>query len=409
MRSLGVVAVLASTLLGCATAEEGEVVVVDASPDVDDAEAAVDVTAVDVVGPMDVPVVPVDRPAVSDRPAEAAVSCGEFKSRCGGACVDTLAANDHCGACDSPCRAAVGEVARCVAGMCTTRCAEGFGDCDGDRLTGCEVNLTDSVLHCGACGRGCNVLMGGTTRCEMGRCVEQCPGSRSVCGARCVDLNTDSTHCGACGRVCATGESCMGGRCLGPSGYRVTRNHPEATWVDACALPGHATVLTDTDGGTHRAMLPFGFRYWGVPVAMGATVLVTPDGYITFDADGPTPANGIIPNRLDNVDAVIAIQWRDLRTRGPGVCLGVTGEEGSRRWVIQWSDARYFTSALGHLNFEIVLNEGSHAIDFVYASQTLPEPATVALESWDGTRSSVPFDIPQPIVFSNTRARFTPE
>lgn len=201
----------------------------------------------------------------------------------------------------------------------------------------------------------------------------------------------------------------MNGRCLGPSGYRVSRDDPAAVWIDACSLPGHVNVLTNTDGGAFRTSLPFAFHYWGMGIPSGAPVVVTPDGYVSFDTDGATPANGIIPNRLDGINAVLAVQWRDLRTRGNGVCIGTTGPEGARAWVVQWSDARYFTSSLGHLNFEIVLHEHTDTIDFVYASQYLAEPATVALEDWDGARSAVPFDIPQPIVFSNRRVRFIPE
>jgi hypothetical protein len=195
----------------------------------------------------------------------------------------------------------------------------------------------------------------------------------------------------------------------GSTGYRVVRDDPSGRWVDACATPGHQTVLADVDDGSFRAALPFRFRFWGQPLLEGAAVLVSPNGYLTFQPGAPTPANGIIPNRLDGVDAVIAAQWRDLRTRSAGVCLAVLGNPGARQWVIQWSDARYYTSIFGHLNFEVVLSESIDTIDLNYGSMTLSEPATVALESWDGSRSSVPFTIPQPIVFSNTRARFVPQ
>ncbi|MDO9018389.1 MAG: hypothetical protein Q8S73_14280 [Deltaproteobacteria bacterium] len=195
----------------------------------------------------------------------------------------------------------------------------------------------------------------------------------------------------------------------GPTGYRVVRDDPAARWVDSCAEPGHQVVLRDVDDGSFAATLPFRFRYWGTPIEAGAPVLVSPNGYVTFQVGAPTPANGIIPNRLDGVHAVIAAQWRDLRTRAPGVCIAVLGNPGARRWVVQWSDARYYTSIFGHLNFELVLHETSDAIDLVYDGMTLPEPATVALESWDGARSSVPFVVPQPIVYSRTRARFIPQ
>lgn len=194
----------------------------------------------------------------------------------------------------------------------------------------------------------------------------------------------------------------------GPTGYRVVRDDPAGPWVDACAQPGHQTVLVNVDDGEFRTTLPFRFRYWGRPLAEGSPVTISPNGYVTLQPGASTPANGIIPNHLDGVDAVLAAMWRDLNTRGPGVCLAVVGNAPARRWVIQWADARYFTSIFGHLNFEVVLNESGDAIDFNYASMTLPEPATVGLENWEGSSASIPFTIPQPIVFSNTRARFVP-
>lgn len=236
-----------------------------------------------------------------------------------------------------------------------------------------------------------------------------CERPLMVCSGACVDLQRDAAHCGTCGRACLSDERCNAGRCEGPTGYRVVRDDPGAAWSDACAAAGHQTVLMDVDDGSFRATLPFRFRYWGVVVAEGAPVTVTPNGYLTFQDPAPTPANGIIPNHLDGVDAVIAAQWRDLRTRSPGLCLAVTGNAPSRRWIAQWNDARYYTSGLSHLTFQIALNESSNAVDMAHGSMTLPEPSTVALENWDGTRSSIPYDIPQPITFANRRVRFVPQ
>jgi hypothetical protein len=225
-----------------------------------------------------------------------------------------------------------------------------------------------------------------------------------------VDRQTSNTDCGMCGVMCGAGERCMAGRCLGPSGYRVSRGDSAATWIDACAQPDHQTLVTNSDEGSARLTLPFAFRFWGVALAVGAPLTVSVNGYATFQDGAALPPDGIIPNAVDRVNAVIAAQWRNLRTRGGGICVALVGNDvGSRRWAIQWSDARYFTRDLSHLNFEIVLNETSNTIDLVYGSQTLPEPATVALEDWEGARGSVPFSIPQPILFSNNRARFIPE
>ncbi|MBK6533144.1 MAG: hypothetical protein IPF99_27210 [Deltaproteobacteria bacterium] len=124
----------------------------------------------------------------------------------------------------------------------------------------------------------------------------------------------------------------------GPTGYRVVRNDPDGRWVDACAQPGHQTVLTDVDDGSFRTALPFRFRYWGQPVAEGSAVLVSPNGYLTFQPSAPTPANGIIPNpprrrRRRDRGAVAR-----PASRSAGVRLAVLGNPGARQWIIQWSE-----------------------------------------------------------------------
>ena len=235
-----------------------------------------------------------------------------------------------------------------------------------------------------------------------------CFAPLAVCDGVCVGIDNDPQNCGSCGNVCFSDERCLAGVCRGPTGYTVATDVSALRWIDACSLPGHVTALTDTNGGTYAADLPFRFRYWGTPVPAHAVVTVTPDGYVTFQHSPPTPANGIVPNHGDGVDAVIAAQWRDLATRGAGMCIATAGNVGARTWVVEWADVHYVTSALGHLNFEVVLNETTNVVDLAYGSQTLPEPATVGLEDWAGANAVIPFGVPQPILFSGRNARFTP-
>ncbi len=409
--------VLVVGLMACAAGTDETVVGDGGGVDHMAADARGDVETLDgdAKNPMDAtaddtPAVVSPETSVADLVAVTEVPCPAGQSACEGACVDTRTSTTHCGACGQPCATLSMSTASCVAGRCASACVAGFGDCDAMSFNGCETNLADAMSHCGACGRVCPALANGESRCEQGSCVTRCPTGRTACSATCADLLTDGAHCGACGRACEGGLRCTSGRCLGPQGYRAVRDDAGATWVDACALPGHETLIVNSDEGTARLRLPFAFRFWGVPLAEGAPVIVTANGYLTFMDSAPTPPDGIIPNAADRVNAVIAAQWRNLRTRGPGVCVALVGNAaGSRRWVVQWSDARYFTTDLARLNFEVALNEGTHTIDLVYGAMTLPEPSTVALENWEGTRGAVPFGIPQPIVFSNSRARFYPE
>jgi hypothetical protein len=46
-----------------------------------------------------------------------------------------------------------------------------------------------------------------------------CTGGTTLCGASCVDLNTDAANCGVCGTACTGPYSCESGICTCPAGY----------------------------------------------------------------------------------------------------------------------------------------------------------------------------------------------
>ncbi|KYF65927.1 MXAN_6577-like cysteine-rich protein [Sorangium cellulosum] len=151
---------------------------------------------------------------------DSGVTCGEGLSPCAGACVDTQADADHCGACGGVC--ASGQ--RCEAGECVSdrggpggddgasqegggaggaACAPGLEACDG----GC-VDLDANRRHCGGCGNVCAA----EERCEDGACV--CDGGLEACGGACVDLTSDPLHCGSCDARCAPNQTCTDGACV---------------------------------------------------------------------------------------------------------------------------------------------------------------------------------------------------
>ncbi|KAK4044984.1 hypothetical protein OUZ56_032390 [Daphnia magna] len=75
----------------------------------------------------------------------------------------------------------------------------------------CVDTQTDPA-NCGACGKTCPVA------CSGGACVAQCPNGTKSCSGACVNTQTDSANCGACGVVCAAGKTCNAGACsCGPS------------------------------------------------------------------------------------------------------------------------------------------------------------------------------------------------
>ena len=81
----------------------------------------------------------------------------------------------------TPCLLPHVSIAQCAEGECgIVECAEGYGNCDGVTVNGCETDLINSNDNCGACGLPCgpgappNVAL----KCEQGECVfDEClPG-----------------------------------------------------------------------------------------------------------------------------------------------------------------------------------------------------------------------------------------
>ncbi len=108
--------------------------------------------------------------------------------RTNGCEVDLTTATANCGACGTNCATAVANVVgtiSCATNACTYTgaCAEGFGDCDGNKANGCETNLKTNPLHCNACNMACTAPATGTAICVAGACDFTCPLKR--CGAVC--------------------------------------------------------------------------------------------------------------------------------------------------------------------------------------------------------------------------------
>jgi hypothetical protein len=126
----------------------------------------------------------------------------------------------HCGTCDSACPAFPNASPACSGGRCTSTCAPGFGDCDGNPANGCETDLTSDAAHCGKCTLACLGTSTTTATCQGGTCQYACtnPGpGQVICGKSCVDPSTDKRNCGGCGNLCPSNEVCVDGTCTCPS------------------------------------------------------------------------------------------------------------------------------------------------------------------------------------------------
>jgi len=101
-------------------------------------------------------------------------------------------------------------------------CSEPYGDCDGNRQNGCEIDLSDP-LHCGACNSNCPAG-GNNTACvyidgvgfscgclAAGDC-ESDP-AQQCCDNRCYEF-ADVAHCGNCITDCT--NSPIGPICADP-------------------------------------------------------------------------------------------------------------------------------------------------------------------------------------------------
>ncbi len=129
--------------------------------------------------------------------------CGVGQKCCADACASIDVDEENCGDCGQRC----GLGQRCIGGGCT--CAATNANCDGDPITGCEVDIRTDVTHCGRCGHNCAAGF----VCYDAQCVQSCPVTLDNCQGSCVDTQFSRHHCGNCGNACAPGEVCSQGTC----------------------------------------------------------------------------------------------------------------------------------------------------------------------------------------------------
>jgi hypothetical protein len=125
----------------------------------------------------------------------------------------------NCGACSMECPAVNG-TASCSKGKCVISCDDNFGDCDNDPSNGCETSLSD-VNNCGECGKTCDNVDGKQAFCRDGKCgATACADGLGDCNGdgKCeFDINNDPDNCGRCGNVCSVVHGtpgCKDGQCV---------------------------------------------------------------------------------------------------------------------------------------------------------------------------------------------------
>jgi hypothetical protein len=153
-------------------------------------------------------------------------SCGTGFGNCdgmdGNGCEQALNTLTHCGMCGRTCSAPAGATATCTGGSCGFTCMAGMGDCDRMAGNGCEIDLTDDLNHCGACGQRCAPARA-TGQCVDRVCrVSSCEAGYDDCNMMPMDgcesnIQTDVNHCGGCRNRCVLNNgreyNCMAGMC----------------------------------------------------------------------------------------------------------------------------------------------------------------------------------------------------
>lgn len=120
---------------------------------------------------------------------------------------DTSSDLYNCGTCGNDCTKlpnVAGNVT-CTGGICTfdsSACAPGYGICTTNPENGCDTNISVPA-HCGGCATTCTTgFYCSTTGANAFTCTSVCGTGLSLCGASCVNEQTDPTHCGGCATQC---------------------------------------------------------------------------------------------------------------------------------------------------------------------------------------------------------------
>jgi uncharacterized protein (TIGR03437 family) len=149
------------------------------------------------------------------------------------------------------------------------------------------------------------------------------------------------------------------------------------SFVDIAGGGGAASVLAGADDDSAVITLPFAFTFYGTAYTQ---ICVSTNGAAYFITD-PAVCTGI--NDFVNVDLTAASPpldlpailplWSDLTFDAPGagaVYYQTIGAVGSRRFILQWSNA-FPQGSPNAVTFQAILAEGTNAVSFEYQTASL--------------------------------------
>lgn len=169
--------------------------------------------------------------------------------------------------------------------------------------------------------------------------------------------------------------------CPGPDQYGY-RCQPGATFT-------YINATTDTrlyaDDGTILIDLPFPFTFYG---RIYQQIVISSNGTLQFTTQNRAFANECLNNGpVPAMGEMIAPYWDDLDLTFSGFLeTAVTGEAGSRIFIIEWEEVPGFENPEDTVTFEVQLHEGTNDIVFLYqdVSRTMGSngrTATIGLQS----------------------------
>jgi hypothetical protein len=174
----------------------------------------------------------------------------------------------RCGTCTTVCSNNHIASPTCGGGSCNGACDNGWGDCNNNKQTdGCEIDIANTAMHCGACGSSCSNANITTPTCSGGNCNGVCNSGYADCDSNkrfngCeTNINTSTGNCGACGRACSnnniTTPTCAAGVCNAAcnTGFADCNNNKQ---TDGCeeniyTNPSRCGTCTNVCSGNHIA------------------------------------------------------------------------------------------------------------------------------------------------------------
>jgi alpha-tubulin suppressor-like RCC1 family protein len=172
---------------------------------------------------------------------------------------------------NADCPSGPNSAATCNDGHCDFVCTTGFADCDQDRTTGCEIDLTQDLGNCGTCGKACFYT------CQAGTCSDP------------VEISVGATHTCA---VLGTGAvSCWGDNSSGQLGNGTTGGtFPKPTQV---TLPGPATRISAGGSPSSTASHTCALLASGQVYCWGSNTSLQLANGSTMDTPTPKPVVGL--------------------------------------------------------------------------------------------------------------------